>query len=167
MENTEIIEKETTHSIWGVEDGEILVPVELKNRSDIDKGILFESSDDNEDGTYPLVMHYVTLVNNIDKNGVSVWLNKLSKPKESNYHLNINYGICRIIRESKYDSKATLIFNEPIEILLETIGDRKIIEKVSEIKGEFTYDWYWTKNGRQKKIANGFEIWFNIEKYLK
>jgi len=154
---------ETTHSIWGIEDGEILKPIDLNNNSGIKQGILFESSSDDEDGTYPLVMHYVTLANKMDNEGVYVWLNRLSNKNK----LDIDFGICRILRKNQYDSKAKLIFKEPIEILLTTISDRQIIEKVTEIEGEFTFDWYWIKNGRQNKIANGFEIWFNIEKYLK
>jgi hypothetical protein len=34
------------------------------------------------------------------------------------------------------------------------------------MKGEFTHDWFWTRNGRQDKMANGFEIWFSIKEYL-
>lgn len=42
-----------------------------------------------------------------------------------------------------------------------------IIEKVKRIKGEFCHDWFWTRNGRQSKIANGYEIWFNVQEYLE
>lgn len=159
--------KELTHTIWGIEENEILKPINLSNRSDINQGILFESSCDTDDGTYPLVMHYVTLANKMDKEGVYIWLNRISNTLTIKHRLNIDFGICHIIRENQYNSKAKLIFKEPIEILLTTIGNKQIVEKVSEIEGEFTFDWYLTKNSRQSKIANGFEIWFNIEKYLK
>jgi hypothetical protein len=33
--------------------------------------------------------------------------------------------------------------------------------------GEFTHDWFWRNNGRQDKVANGFEIWFNIKECLE
>lgn len=165
MENIET--KELTRSIWGVEDGEVLSPISLSNRSDINNGILIETSSDDEDGTYPLVMNYVTFANKIDKEGVSAWLNRMGNYSKSKNKLDIKFGICRIIRENEYDSKAKLIFEEPIEVLFGMIGDKQIIVKVSEIQGEFTHDWFWIKNGRQNKIANGFEIWFNVESYIK
>ena len=156
-----------THTIWGIEDGEILEPKELKLRTDINKGILFESSEDSDDGTYPLIMHYVSLVNKIDKDNSSVWLNKIANSLSTKNRLDIDYGVCRIVRKTTYDTKAILIFKEPIDVLITKIGEKNIIEKVSEIQGEFTHDYFWTRNGRQSKIANGFEIWFNIKKFLK
>jgi len=43
------------------------------------------------------------------------------------------------------------------------VGERAVIEKVKKIEGEFTHDWFFKKSGRQDKIANGFEIWFEVQ----
>jgi hypothetical protein len=73
----------------------------------------------------------------------------------------------KIIRDSKWDSEATLEFKEPIDVVIGKIGEKLIIEKVKKIRGEFQHDWFWTRNGRQDKIANGYEIWFVINSYLE
>ena len=157
---------ETTHSIWGVEDNEVLKPMNLNN-TNIINSILFESSSDDEDGTYPLVMHYTNLINKIDSEGTNAWLNRLVSTSRRIDFLNIDYGICEIIRESKYANDAIIKFKNPIKIQIELIGETPVIIEVSEISGQFIHEYYWTRKGRQNKVANGFEIWFNIKKYLK
>jgi hypothetical protein len=80
--------------------------------------------------------------------------------------LEIEYDGVKIIRDSKWDNQAILEFKEPIEVVIGQIGDKPIIEKVTKIGGEFVHDWFWSKNGRQDKIANGYEIWFVIGNYI-
>ena len=44
-----------------------------------------------------------------------------------------------------------------------TGADFDCVRQKLKIKGEFTHDWFFNKKGRQDKIANGFEIWFEVQ----
>lgn len=153
---------ETAHSIWGVLDGD--GPLKGIKMDFGNNCMLFEVSQDTDDGTYPTVASYTRDANGLDDEGASHFLNRLTRKKNK---LEIEYDGVKIIRESRWDTKATLEFKEPIDVVIGQIGDKKIIEKVTKIEGEFDHDWFWTRNGRQDKIANGYEIWFKIESYLE
>jgi hypothetical protein len=152
---------ETTHSIWGVfdKDGPFKgIKMDFGNNC-----MLFEVSQDTDDGTYPTVASYTRDANGLDEEGASHFLNRLTRKKNK---LEIEYDGVKIIRDSKWDNQAILEFKEPIEVVIGQIGDKPIIEKVTKIGGEFVHDWFWSKNGRQDKIANGYEIWFVIGNYI-
>ena len=152
---------ETTHSIWGVfdKDGPFKgIKMDFGNNC-----MLFEVSQDTDDGTYPTVASYTRDANGLDEEGASHFINRLTRKKNK---LEIEYDGVKIIRDSKWDNQAILEFKEPIEVVIGQIGDKPIIEKVTKIGGEFVHDWFWSKNGRQDKIANGYEIWFVIGKYI-
>ena len=70
------------------------------------------------------------------------------------------------IREKDWDDRAILEFEKPIQVAMGKIGDELVIREVKRIRGEFNHDYFWVNNGRQDKMANGFEIWFNIHEYL-
>lgn len=152
---------ETTHSIWGVfdKDGPFKgIKMDFGNNC-----MLFEVSQDTDDGTYPTVASYTRDANGLDEEGASHFINRLTRKKNK---LEIEYDGVKIIRDSKWDNQAILEFKEPIDVVIGQIGDKPIIEKVTKIGGEFTHDWFWSKGGRQDKIANGYEIWFVIGKYI-
>ena len=148
---------DTTTTLWGIIEDELPL--------DNCKKILFEISDEHEDGTYPLVMHYVTLANKIDDEGTSAWLNRMAGKKSKRLDFLFYDGI-RIIRECEYDAEAVVIFKNPISIVMGYVGEQPIIAKVTQLKGEFFHDWFWTKEKRQNKIANGFEIYFRINELI-
>ncbi|CAB4175040.1 hypothetical protein UFOVP1247_71 [uncultured Caudovirales phage] len=152
---------ETTHSIWGVLDKD--GPLKGIKTSIGNNCMLFDVSQDTDDGTYPTVASYTRDANGLDGEGASHFINRLTRKKNK---LEIEYDGVKIIRDSKWDNQAILEFKEPIEVVIGQVGDKPIIEKVTKIGGEFTHDWFWTKNGRQDKIANGYEIWFVIGKYI-
>ena len=102
-------------------------------------------------------------INALDREGASHFLNRLTRKKNK---LKIAYEGVTIIRDSKWSTDAVLEFKEPIDVVVGKVGESLIIEKVQRIKGEFCHDFFWTKNGRQDKVANGYEIWFKIEEYL-
>jgi hypothetical protein len=155
---------ETTRSLWEViEDEKVLDPYTGNHSSHIKNAILFEMSDDCEDGTYPRVCDYTRLANKIDADGTSAWVNRLSRKKNKK---TIEYYGCKIQREADYEDNAIIEFAKPIKVIFGYIGEDPIIKEVNKVKGEFTHDWFWMKNGRQDKIANGFEVWFNITEYL-
>lgn len=152
---------ETTHTIWGVFDKE--GPFKGIKMDFGNNCMLFEVSQDTDDGTYPTVASYTRDANGLDEEGASHFINRLTRKKNK---LEIEYDGVKIIRDSKWDNQAILEFKEPIEVVIGQIGDKPIIEKVTKIGGEFVHDWFWSKNGRQDKIANGYEIWFVIGKYI-
>jgi hypothetical protein len=154
----------TTHSIWNIiDDGEILEPAKGTMGS-CKNGILFEISSDDEDGTYPRVSDYVRFANKLDEEGASYFINRCTRKKNKKV---VDFMGIKIIRNNDWDDRAILEFKEPIKVVMGKIGEEKVIREVKKIRGEFNHDWFWMKNGRQDKIANGFEIWFNIEEYLE
>ena len=155
----------TSNSIWEIiEDGAALTPYSGSRSSNIKNAILFEISDDCEDGTYPRVSDYTRLANKIDSDGPAAWLNRLTRKRNKKV---IDYYNFKIHRTSDFEDGAILEFETPIEVVFAHIGDTPIIKEVKKIRGEFTHEWFWLSRGRQDKIANGFEIYFNIEEYLE
>ena len=154
---------ETTHSIWEIlDEGVTFEPVDLKS-SFIKNAMLFEISEDTDDGTFPRVSDYTRFANSLDSDGTSYFINRLTRKKNK---LELDYLGAKISRKSHWETKAIVEFPEPIEVIMGYVGEKAIIEKVKRIQGEFTHDWFFKKSGRQDKIANGFEIWFEVEKYL-
>jgi hypothetical protein len=154
----------TTHSIWEIlDEGVTFEPVDLKS-SFIKNAMLFEISQDTDDGTFPRVSDYTRFANSLDSEGTSYFINRLSRKKNK---LELDFCGVKITRGSQWDCKAILEFPEPIDVIMGYVGEKAIIEKVKRIQGEFTHDWFFKKSGRQDKIANGFEIWFEVEKYLE
>jgi hypothetical protein len=152
----------TTHTIWGILDGD--GPFKGVKHDSCDNCILFEVSQDTDDGTYPTVASYTRDANALDANGASHFLNRLTRKKNK---LEIDYEGVKIIRDHQWDDHAILEFKEPIDVVVGQVGEKLIIEKVKKISGFFSHDWFWTKNGRQDRIANGYEIWFEVGSYLE
>jgi hypothetical protein len=153
----------TSHSLWHIiDDGEILEPAKGSCGS-IAKGILFEISQDTDDGTFPRVSDYTRFVNKLEAEGTSYFLNRCTRKRNK---LEIDFMGVKIIREKDWDDRAVLEFEKPIQVVMGKIGDEPIIREVKKIRGEFNHDWFWTRGGRQDKYANGFEVWFNIQEYL-
>lgn len=154
----------TSHTIWDViEEGKVLKPYSGDGHH-IKQAILFEMSDDNEDGTYPRVSDYVRLANRLDNDGTYAWVNRLTRKRNKT---KIEFFGATITRSNDWSTEAVIEFKDPIEVVFGYVGEDPIIQKVKKIEGEFTHDWFWMKNGRQSNIANGFEIWFNIKKFLE
>jgi hypothetical protein len=154
---------QTTHSIWEIlDEGVAFEPITI-SQSFIKNAMLFEISEDTDDGTFPRVSDYTRYANSLDNDGTSYYLNRLTRKKNK---LELDFCGVKITRKSQWDTKAILEFKDPIEVVMGHVGEKPIIEKVKRMEGEFTHDWFFKKNGRQDKIANGFEIWFEVEKYL-
>ena len=151
----------TTHTIWGILDGD--GPLKGVKFGTSNNAIQIEVSQDTDDCTYPRLCDYMRDINALENEGASHFLNRLTRKKNK---LKIAYEGVTIIRDSKWSTDAVLEFKEPIDVVVGTVGERLIIEKVQRIKGEFDHDYFWTKNGLQDKVANGYEIWFKIKEYL-
>lgn len=153
----------TVHSIWNLLDGDgPLGPIETDFGQSC---MLFEVSQDTDDGSYPRLCDWMREANSLDREGASHWLNRLTR-KANKLKIPF-YGGVTIVRDRKWETAAVLEFDQPIEVVMGHVGGRPIIEKVKKIRGEFHHDWFWTKNGLQSKIANGYEIWFEIKEYLE
>jgi hypothetical protein len=156
---------ETSSSIWEIlDEGKLLLPFEGGHSSHIRDSILIEMSEDTDDGTFPRVSDYKRFVNSLEDQGTSYFINRLTRKRNK---LKVDFCGATITRRADYHSEAIIEFKDPIKVVMGYVGERPIIEEVKKIEGEFVHDWYWKKNGRQKEVANGFEIWFNITKYIE
>jgi len=135
----------TTHCIWEIlDEGVTFEPVDLKS-SFIKNAMLFEISEDTDDGTFPRVSDYTRFANSLDSDGTSYFINRLTRKKNK---LELDFCGVKITRGSQWDCKAILEFPEPIEVIIGHVGEKAIIEKVKRIQGEFTHDWFFKKSGR-------------------
>jgi len=125
--------------------------------------IIFDWIEDSFDGIFPRVSDYKRLANRMDNYGVAEFLTWISLRNKKTI---ASTGYCTIERESKWDSKATITFTEPITVKFAQINEEQITGKVNRITGEFSLDWFWMKNGRQNEIANAFEIYFKCDQYF-
>lgn len=150
-----------TCNLWNaMDDGTALVGIPTGG---YDNSILIEVSEDTDDGTFPTLASYTRTINQIEDTGISAWINRWTRKKSK---LEIDLGDYKIIREDKYSTTAILEFKEPITIWHTQVGETPVTSKVKRIEGELFHDYYFTRNGRQNKIANGFEVWFSMTKYL-
>jgi hypothetical protein len=152
---------ETAHSIWEVvEDGLPFKGVDQFGKP----SMLFEISEDTDDGTFPTVAGWKKYINKLDSDGASFFLNRLTRKKDKTQIE--YYGGVTIIREKEWSDEAIIEFKEPITVVFGTVGDTEITAKVTRLKGEFDLDFFFKKSGRQQEMANGFEIWFKVNEYL-
>lgn len=153
------------HTVWSItEEEEIFDPVLSVNQGgERGKFMLIEHIEDEYDGIFPRISDYTRMANRIERDGISEFITWLSKRSNK---LKADTGYCKIEREAKYKSEATLFFNKPITVCLGEINGKPITALVNKIKGEFTWEWFWFKNGRQNKIANGFDVWFDCQEYF-
>ena len=154
--------KKTVHQVWGILDGD--GPFEGVKKDFGRDCLLFEVSQDTDDGTYPRLCDWMRAANALERDGTSHFLNRLTRKKNKR---KIDFEGIKIIRDAEWETEAVLEFKEPIEVVMGRVGDRVIIEKVKKLRGEFHHDWFWTRNGLQSKIANGYEIWFEVKEYLE
>jgi hypothetical protein len=150
-----------TVNLWGAIDGEVLCGRDMDGFSN---AVQVDINQDTDDGTFPTLASYTRAVNQIEDNGISAWINRMTRKKSK---LEIDLGEFKIIREDAADTGAVIEFKEPIEVWHAKVGETQVTSKVKKIKGEFFHDYFWTRAGRQDKIANGFEVWFSIEEYLE
>jgi hypothetical protein len=158
--NTETTTPETSCRLFAiVEDGEYFEPETTVNGI---KGMYlsFEQFSDTDDGTFPRVSDYVRLINRMEHEGTGAFLTWIGKSK-----LKFDSGYCKVIRESKYGSEATLLFDKPITVVAAYVNDTPVTFQANKITGEFTHEWYWNKNGRQDKYCNSVEVYFDCKKF--
>lgn len=145
-----------------VEDGQMFEPLKRVN-SISGKWMQVERYADDEDGTFPRVSDYIRLINKIEEEGVTALLRRMAGEKNP---LKIDIGYCKIVRQSKHDSGATLIFKEPINIVFGKVGEDYVTRLANHITGTFEIEWFWMKGiRRQDKYANGFELYFDCKSF--
>lgn len=149
------------NSLWQiVEEQAIFEPITKINQYEHGSFMCFDTFSDDEDGTFPRVGYYTRLANKIDNEGASAYLNWAGKSK-----LKFNNGYVKIVRDSKFSDDATILFDQPIKVVIGYLNDEPQIIETNKIIGSFSYEWSWLKNGRQNKIANMCDIYFDCKKY--
>jgi hypothetical protein len=152
---------ESTAILWTALNGEVLCGKEVCGYSNV---VIVDAHQDTDDGTFPTLASYTRAVNRIEKEGITSWINSMTKKKSK---LVIDFWDFKIIRDHADSTEAVIEFEEPIEVELGKIGDRLCTAQVKRMRGEFFHEYFWTKHGRQSKRANGFEILFSIKEYLE
>lgn len=138
----------TSQIYFAVEEWEIL---DIRNW----KKVFLTSYDDQEYWTFPRVNEWVKFANKIDKEWVELYLKKFYK----------NFWISKIEDTDEWNC-FKLTFKNPLKVCVSSIWERLIIENVKEVKIELNYEWYWTKNWRQNKIANWIDILCDFKELL-
>lgn len=153
-----------TSAIWDiVENDELFNPIKsIYGGFTSGKFMLFDTHEDWHDGCFPRVSDWTRLCNRIDKYGESEYLTWISSKKNK---LVADTCYCKIVRESKWESQATLYFEKPIKVIFGEVNGEPIVKEVNKIKGEFHIDWLWRLSGRQDKIANGIEVYFDCQEF--
>jgi len=130
----------TSQIYWAIEEWEIL---------DIrwDKKSFFESFDDWMDWVFPRVNEWTKFANKIDKEWIEWWVKR-----------NVKYYWFSKVEETSDCNTFELTLKDPIKVCMWNVWERLIVEEAKKIRVEFTYEWYFTKNWRQDKIANWIEI---------
>jgi hypothetical protein len=152
---------EKTVNLWGAIDGEVLCGITTVG---MDNAVLFDINEDTDDGTFPTLASYTRAINRIENEGITSWLNRMTRKKSK---LVIDLGEFKIIRDGAASTEAIIEFEKPIEVWHAKVGETQVTSQVKRIKGEFFHDYFFKKSGRQDKIANGFEVWFSIGEYLE
>lgn len=145
----------TSNEIYAiVDDGDVLLPSK-------DNCIIIETHHDSDNGTFPKVSNYVKFYNKVTNDGIEHWLKSLM----TNSCVIQGEGY-KFTLANKWDTSAILKFDKPIKVCFGKIGDKLVIDEVSEIKGHFEYDTWWLKNGAQNKLPNVMQLLFQIEEYI-
>ena len=132
------------------EDGEIL---QLK-----DGQLHIDTTEDSDDGTWLRVSDYTRFANKVDSHDTEAIQNFLIGARRKK----LDWGAF-ILEKDSFDG-LIITFKEPIQVCFGEVGGNPVIQKVSKLKGEITYDFFRTRNGRQDTIANGIEFLLeNIE----
>ena len=60
-----------------------------------------------------------------------------------------------------------MTFKEPISVAFASIGDEYVVEKVSEIEGEISWNWSWRKYDSELVVADSCEVILANIKYIR
>ncbi len=111
--------------------------------------INFEVLDDTMDGCFARVCDWTRFANRINNNWIDEWFKKNWKYYE---------WITKV--EQINNSTRFKIYTKNVKWFFATIGDKQLIESINGFTADINFEWYWTKNGRQNKIANWIDIYF-------
>lgn len=150
---------ETTSRLFNViEENQILKPAKgyYKERD----RIYLEDTEDTHDGSWPRVSDYTRFCNKLDNYDYKAVQNFLigAKRKKSDWG---GVTLHKVDRD-----KIRLEFKEPVKVYFGKVGEKPILQEVKTIEGKLSHEFYWRKNGRQNKIANGIEIFIEEVEYI-
>ena len=93
---------------------------------------------------------WMRLVNKLNKYDETQLINMITGRKKSS-----DWGGMIVSRaDINYTEDGFQIdFAEPVQLLLETIGDKAVVVEVSQLKGEITYEWLHYRNSRHEELG--------------
>lgn len=141
-------EIETTNSIMNaVETGEIL---KFRKANDSQKRALFLQVVEFGEIGYERKSDWMRLVNKLNSYDETPIKRMITGDKKS-----LDWGGVVISRtDITYSEDGFLLeFTEPVELLIETMGEKAIVIRVSKLKGEITYEWF-HRNSHNEELGN-------------
>lgn len=118
---------------------------------DISGRVYFDTFSLQDDGPFPHLSDWSRFINTIDKNGAGEYIEKHFK----------GYNI-QSINETKNYGVYTILFKEPITILLATINGEPVTAQAQLFTATISHEWYHSsydhKQYQQWKKATGVEI---------
>jgi len=149
----------TSHIVMGAEDGSVLeftCANDLQNRA-----LRLEHISYGEIG-FERKSDWMRLINKLNRYDDTPIKRVLTGNKKSS-----DLGIVKLHREDiEYSEDGILVeFEQPIKILLETIGDKVAVVEVNKLKGKLTYEWsYLGRSSDLDGYADFLEIYlYDIE----
>lgn len=117
---------------------------------DISWKVFFEELSDDMNGAFPRVNEWTRFANKIEKDGINWWFERNAK----------YFNGIKKVEKIWYGDKYKITFVNPLPIIFGMVGTEQVIKNANGLNVTVSYDWYWNKNWRQDKIANGIQIHF-------
>lgn len=102
------------------------------------------------DGVFPRVNEWTRFANKIEKDGINWWFERNAK----------YFNGIKKVEKIWYGDKYKITFVNPLPIIFGMVWTEQVIKNANGVNVTVSYDWYWNKNWRQDKIANGIQIQF-------
>lgn len=155
---------ETSSNINSIIEDVLILKPDSENR------IWIDNHCDTDDGTFPRVSDYTRRLKRMEFHGGAAdilnWM--------GNRRMKFSMDGYSIARKDTVSSNAVIIFDGLIHVSMGHIFElnnegfmvkKPVTSLINRIRGHFEYEFFWSKNGRQDKVANGFEIYFVCEQF--
>lgn len=136
----------TSTSIFAIAEDEAAIPFEKGLKLFIDQ------TEDTDDGTWTRVSDYTRFCNRVDSGDTKAIQNFLI----GNRRKSLDYGAFFLTKDS--DDGFIVTFISPVKVLFGEISGEPVVKTIKELKGKISWDFFFKRNGRQDKIANGIEF---------
>ena len=141
------------------EDGAILELAQGPYGGKADR-VYIDQTEDSDDGTWLRVSDYTRFCNKVDEGDTRAIQNFLVGGKRTK----CDWG--HFILEKDSDDGLIVTFKSPTKVHFGHIGEKPILEEVTKLRGKISYEFFWSRNGRQDKIANGIEFFLEDVEFI-